>query len=104
MKKLGIINDIQTGAEKKKLIIKKRHISPDAKLLESSSSTIFSQGGKKVMHFPFQRRARSLDGCFDVDASASDAPIKPVKVKDNFLLAHKGIVPGVSRLVKQNER
>lgn len=29
---------------------------------------------------------------------------KPVKVKDNFLLAHKGIVPGVSRLVKQNER
>ena len=63
------------------------------------------------MHFPFQRRARSLSLSkdFDNDQSAQDAPMiadqkKPVKVKDNFLLAHRGIVPGVSRLVKQNER
>jgi hypothetical protein len=29
---------------------------------------------------------------------------QPVLAKDNFLLAHKGIVPGVSRLVQQKEK
>lgn len=29
---------------------------------------------------------------------------RPILARDNFLLAHKGIVPGVSRLVKEKER
>lgn len=29
---------------------------------------------------------------------------QPVLAKDNFLLAHRGLVPGVSRLVQQKER
>jgi len=29
---------------------------------------------------------------------------KPIIAKDNFLLAHKNLIPGVSHLVKQKEK
>ena len=160
MKRLGLMKDIQNNmndqtVNKKKLIIKKRHISPPPALNGSSNMGIAQEGvtsaeatnisgatdttsgvnvlpqkipdgkNKKLFQFPFQRRARSLsltkdkDGNEIIDESmlAREEAItnqanvfsnkqgkKPIIAKDNFLLAHKGIVPGVSRRVKEKER
>lgn len=57
--------------------------------------------------FPFQRRARSLslpkdkDGNdIKQDSEAQYDSNKPIMAKDNFLVAHKNLVPGVMKLIQ----
>jgi len=56
--------------------------------------------------FPFQRRARSLslpkdkDGNDIKDTEAQYDSNKPIMAKDNFLVAHKNLVPGVMKLIQ----
>ena len=84
MKRLGLITEIQSNMRdsienKKKIVIKKRHISPpppNLEIIQSTNTQITEPGTNtstsnlnrpqdsqqklKIFQFPFQRRARSL--------------------------------------------
>lgn len=113
MKRLGIMADVQDVQDKKKkLLIKQRHISPPPNLSSEVPAKVGDMSSKVDMpaetstqfKFPFQRRARSLslpkdkEGN-DIQESQYDSS-KPIVAKDNFLVAHKNLVPGVMKLIQ----
>jgi hypothetical protein len=105
----------------------------DEDIVSTHSKLNASKNSRSLFKFPFQRRARSLSLPKDKDGNDQTVPTehthkeppnftiigkkqkspsppardvalnKPILAKDNFVLAHKNLIPGVKNLLKQQE-